>query len=146
MTCRFTSGNGGESLLKIFAAAALLLSVGVLAGCGSGEADEIETPAARQAIAFEGNLDPAYAGTWITADKTSTLVLAADGKANMTNVAVGRGTTKAKGEWKISGANLLFKVEGPEPYVSRYDAELKGDSLKLKQKSSKLNVEYKRSK
>ena len=64
----------------------------------------------------------------------------------MTNVAVGRGTSKAAGEWKISDKNLLFKFEGPESYVSRYAAELKGDILHLKQKASKLDVEYKRSK
>ncbi|MBN9503216.1 MAG: hypothetical protein BGO01_19755 [Armatimonadetes bacterium 55-13] len=139
--CSRMWGGGGR---KIASAALSILSAWIIVGCGEPEANSPE-PVAPQ-IAFEGKVDPSYAGIWITADKTSTLELSKDGKANMTNVAVGRGTSKAAGEWKISDKNLLFKVEGPESYVSRYAAELKGDILHLKQKASKLDVEYKRSK
>jgi hypothetical protein len=144
MTFRSTLGHGGGNLL---AAVALLFTSGILAGCSNPDVAEDESVvAAPPKIAFEGKIDPAYVGTWITANKTSTLVLTAEGKADMTNVAVGRGTTKAKGQWKISGTDLLFKVEDPNSYVSRYAAELKKDSLRLKQKASKLDVEYRRSK
>jgi hypothetical protein len=119
-----------------------LAAVSLLAGCGEPEAAEPAPPAP---VAFEGAIDPLYVGHWATANKGSTLDLGADGKAAMVNVAPGRGTSKAAGEWKLSGDSLLIKVDGGGQ-VSRYGAKLTGDRLKLTQKASRLDVEYRRAK
>ncbi len=91
------------------------------------------------ASVFEGSIDPAYVGYWATASKGSTLELKADGKAEMVNIAPGRGTSTAKGDWKVSDGNLLIKIDAG---ISRYVAKVDGSKLHLTQKSTHLDVEY----
>ncbi len=111
-------------------------------GCNDGGGDTFEPPV-RQEVAFEGNVDPAYVGKWQNANKTSTVDIRADGTATMKVVAFGRGESTSDGQWKLAGENLLFKVGDN---VSRYAVKLDGDKLRMSQKATKLDVEYRRTK
>ena len=120
---------------------AILACLAGALGCDKPESEDATPPATK--IVFEGKVESDYVGTWVTANKNSTLILESDGKAKMINVAPGRGTSEVGGEWKIQGDSLLVKVNNEAGgYVSKYAVKLSADKLRLQQKASRLDVEY----
>ena len=121
----------------------LFLCLMALPGC-QGEESSVE-PATPPPVAFEGEMPKEMLGHWETKSKLSMLDLSENGSASMTNVAPGRGTSTVKGEWRFAEAKLLFRLEGGDR-VTVYEAEQDGNRLHLKQKSTKLDIEYFRKK
>lgn len=120
-----------------------LLLAWVLAGCG----DPAESVAEEQApppVPFEGEVKDEFVGRWETATKNSVMTFAKDGAATMVNTSP-RGVTTVEGEWKVNGSWLLIK-NGTTGGVSRYEAKLEGAKLNLKQKSTRLDVDYSKAK
>lgn len=116
-----------------------VFALALLGGCNSSE--EEFTPETPPAIVFEGEIEPALVGQWETKSKLSSLDLKAEGTALMTNVAPGRGTSTTKGEWRLADKRLLFRVEGMDR-VNAYEVEFDTKKLRMKQKSTKLDIEY----
>lgn len=83
------------------------------AGCQGGNAeDEYEPAVVPKSVAFEGKVDAKYAGTWKSADGSSTLALAEDGRLKIESVVNsqnGKSTSKTEGKWLASGNDLLFQ-------------------------------------
>ncbi len=103
-----------------------------------------------QTNTFEGKVDPKFAGEWHTDPDQSTLNMHDDGSVDIVAVASGPGgsvTNKFKGQWAISGKDLMIKY-GPAsdgmPVVLKYSAELSGDTLKLVQSGNKVKSTYRR--
>lgn len=128
---------------SLWGGALIVFTAIALSGCNSEQEEMV--PSEPPAIAFEGKVDPALVGQWETESKLSSLDLGSDGAAAMTNVAPGRGTSTAKGEWRVSEKRLLFRLEGADR-VTVYEVEYEADKLHLKQKSTKLDIEYLRKK
>ncbi len=133
-------GRSGLALLALGATAGLLS-----AGCVQDEAPY--EPAPPKMMAFEGEVKPELVGYWATKGDTSTMDLKSDGTAVMVNKAIGRGTSEVEGRWKTQAEKLLIETKGTEgPIVVSYGFVLTGDSLKITQKTAKLDVTYKRQK
>jgi len=133
-------GRSKPALLILGATMGLLL-----AGCAQEEAPyEPETP---KQVAFEGELKPELIGFWATKGDISSMDLKADGPAMMVNKAIGRGTSEVEGRWKAQAEKLLIETNGTNgPVVVSYGYVLKGDSLQITQKATKLDVQYLRQK
>src|SRR5580658_5481492 len=94
------------SQVVALATAATLVS-GPLVSCQSGAAPgDPDGPPAPAKVAFQGNTDPTFVGTWKSAKGDSTLDLAKDGtlKSETTaQTAGGKSDVKVTGEWLIDG-------------------------------------------
>jgi hypothetical protein len=112
----------------------------LLTGCGPS--DEEGSPAPTK-LAFEGTIEPKLVGKWTTADGNSKMTLGEDGAMETENVAPGRGKTKSAGQWKVNAAErqLLVQVAGS---IIKYEYQVDDKRLKLKQRSTRLDVTYER--
>lgn len=136
--------------LRFSGAAAAIAAAALLAGCGNrAGADDDEAPAVTpKPVAFEGQVDAKFAGTWQTADGHSKLEMGKDGKLHVTSMIPGPGglsKSEVSGAWVASGGDLLFKysLAGQPESTVKYHATLKDDQLTLA--GSRLSTIYKRS-
>ena len=135
--------EGSLALLNKRSINGAIFAVVCLCACSNGDAPVFTEPTTQPAaIVFEGQVDPKFVGKWATKDQNSKMELRPDGTATMENVAPGRGTSKTDGEWKLNGENLLIKLNNSTDHISRYATVLKGDTLTLEQKSTRLKVDY----
>jgi len=133
------------SLKSLFAVTVLV----AVTGCKGGEEDDTEPAVVPKVVAFEGSVDPKFAGDWTSKDGSSTLNLAADGglklgvKSSSQN---GTSTSHYDGQWLVSGSDLRLKYKdsSAQETVLSYGAELSGNSLVLQQLGGKLKTRYSR--
>lgn len=125
--------------------AVTVLAVTAVWGCAS---DVDESMPQRAVHAFEGEIKKEFAGEWKADDNLSGLDLKEDGSASILAVTMsqgGRNESKLPGQWKVSDKSLLLKYKsGDSDVVLKYEAELKGDSLKLVQSGNGHTTSYKR--
>jgi hypothetical protein len=101
-------------------------------GCSEGDGAESDEPI-RQKIAFEGEPQDRFAGTWKSADGVSTYKLNKDGSYELdSKIKVqGRGPIEShlKGEWRVQADRLLFRDQRGD--VVPYAYSITGDTLEL---------------
>ncbi len=109
---------------------AAALAGGLLVGCHSGD-DELAPD--RPPVAFEGKPEPQYAATWKTQDNRSVYQIAADGTYKVDTKVSVKGqapfNSHLEGEWKVNGAQMLFKDKNGA--VTPYAMDQKGNTLTL---------------
>lgn len=114
-------------------------------GC---EPEVDETMPQRAVHTFEGEVSKDFVGNWKASDNLSGLNLKADGSAAILAVTFsqgGRNENEIPGSWKVKDKSLLLKYKsGDSDIVLKYEAELKGDSLKLVQSGNGHTTNYKR--
>lgn len=98
-------------------------------------------------VAFEGKVDPTLAGRWATADKSSVLVLEADGGLNLTSTfptPKGKQKSEKRGQWLLSEGKMRLRYaleDGTEETVA-YDFKRTGKHMTLSTKRPKLATDY----
>lgn len=115
-------------------------------GCKSAD-DEFAPAFVPKQYAFQGKVEPTFAGKWVTADGSSTLVLQGDGRLTITSVtpsASGRAVSNIEGRWLADGKTLMFsyKQGAQSETVLKYAAERVGTTLSLTQDGSKRKTVY----
>lgn len=130
------------------ATAAFAAAVGT-SGCRPlADSDDATVPT-RQSVAFEGSVDPRFAGTWKSRNGYSVLELDKDGALKSETISFsqkGRSDTKVAGEWRIKGSDLLLRYAGPGggATVIKYTASLAGNKLGLAIAGGRIKVAYTR--
>jgi hypothetical protein len=123
-----------------------LAAAGLIAGCSPAEN---EGEAGSPKVAFEGKVDPDLAGRWATADKSSVLVLGAEGDLNLTSTyptPKGKQTSEKKGKWLLGDGKMRLRYaleDGTEETVA-YDFKQAGKTMILSTKRPKLTTNYTR--
>ncbi len=107
----------------------IALAVLALFGCDSGVEEVVDdTPK----VAFEGQQDERFVGTWASEDGKSTYTLESDGKYNLKakiSTPGGAMDTESGGSWAVNGDRFLIK--DPAGNVVPYTFELKDGKLTL---------------
>lgn len=123
----------------------------LLGGCKHGDsADDDFAPAILPKVyAFQGKVEAKDAGTWVSADGSSTLVLGKDGSLQIKSVEhsmKGTGENRVSGKWLADGNSLLFQYSQGSGAATtlKYTAMLEGNTLTLSPEGSRKKTIYKR--
>jgi hypothetical protein len=128
----------------------LLVSLLAAALAGCQNSDDLEPAFVPKSHAFEGQVDPKFAGTWVSTDGVSTLDLGKDGTLKiqtLTPSPSGQSKSKVDGKWLASNGSLLMqygKAGTPDETVLKYSANLSGREMKLKQDGGRTETTYRR--
>ena len=133
---------------KTIWAAPVLIAAVLIAGCKK-EDDEFAPAVVPKTYAFEGKVDPKFAGSWESADHSSTMEIEKDGGLKIdttSNSVVGKSVSHVTGNWLVNGNDLMFRytVGTQTPTVLKYVATLSGNTLTLKQAEGRQATAYKR--
>lgn len=127
--------------MRFVGLAAAVIATAAAVGC-KGSADEDDGLAfVPKSVAFEGKVDPRFAGAWTSADGNSALDLDASGTlaiSQKVSAANGKSVSQVKGKWLVSGTDLLFQYAeklGGETTLKNA-AQLSGKTLILKHGST----------
>lgn len=134
------------SRLRLMFAATVLVAVAV--GC-KGEEDDTEPAVVPKVVAFEGDVDPMYAGNWASKDGSSTLDMKADGGLKLgvtSNSQNGKSTSSYDGKWLANKGELRLKYKDSsgQDTVLAYAAQLTGNTMVLQQSGGKMKTTYTR--
>lgn len=124
----------------------LLSLLALVVGCKNPD-DELEPAFVPKTYAFEGEIAPKFAGTWVSTDGVSTLDLGKDGTLKiqtLTSSPSGKAKSNVAGKWLASGGNLLLnykEASGGETTLG-YAAALAGEKLTLQQNGGGRKTTY----
>jgi hypothetical protein len=124
-----------------------LIPLLALWGVGCAPSDGVDGETGPPKVAFEGKVEPALAGTWETADKSSVLELGKDGALNLSSTfptPQGKQTSTKRGRWLVGDGKMRLQYPAADgsPETIAYAMNRNGDRMTLSTKVPKLETDY----